>query len=60
MKEIPTKDKPIFVDDEDYEKVLPFNWYLKWNGYSFYAVTNMESKKVYMARFIECKKGRSC
>jgi hypothetical protein len=36
MKTIPLRKSPllVFVDDEDYEMLSEYNWYLKFDGYA--------------------------
>lgn len=52
MKQLIIKNKICYVDDEDYELISKYNWYIKRSYNIFYAITNINKKKVRMHRLI--------
>jgi len=54
--ELIIKGHTVLIDDEDYELVSKYHWYLKWSGYTYYArsSTRIGGKihRLYMHRLI--------
>jgi len=51
-KSINYKKYSAMVDDDDYEKVIKYKWSFWDNGYSIYAVANVNGKVITMHKFL--------
>lgn len=54
MKQIKLFNKALYVlvDDEDYEFLSKFTWYVKISNLTYYARTNIEKKTIYMHQLL--------
>lgn len=53
MREIKlTQGKVAIIDADEFNKLSKYKWSVSYNGYSYYAITGVDNKSIYMHRLI--------